>query len=101
MVSSVQRWLVKALVLVGVFASVAAAQSGQITGRVTDAESGAPVADVRVEARGGGVIRNALTTPSGTYRIGGLSDGDFTVTFSRVGYAVGTNTVSVRNGATA
>jgi iron complex outermembrane receptor protein len=101
MVSSVQRWLVKALMLVGVFASVAAAQSGQITGRVTDAESGAPVADVRVEARGGGVIRNALTTPSGTYRIGGLPDGDFTVTFSRVGYAVGTNTVSVRNGATA
>jgi len=101
MVSSVQRCLAKALLSIGVFASVAAAQSGQITGRVTDAGSGAPVSDVRVEARGAGVIRNALTTPSGTYRIGGLPDGEYTVTVARVGYAAGTGTVTVTGGGAA
>jgi iron complex outermembrane receptor protein len=101
MVRSVQRWLAQALVFVGVFASAVAAQAGQLTGRVTDAGSGAPVADVRVEARSGGVIRNALTTPSGTYRIGGLPSGTFTVSFARVGYALGTGTASVTEGVAA
>jgi iron complex outermembrane receptor protein len=99
MVSSVQRWLTRALVSIGVFASVAAAQTGQITGRVTDAETGTPVPDVRVEARGAGVVRNALTSPSGTYRIGGLPAGEYTVSISRVGYALTPRTVSVADGA--
>ncbi len=87
MVSSVQRWLTTALVALSGLASVAAAQSGQITGRVTDRETGSPIPDVRVEARGNGVIRNVLTTPSGAYRVGGLPAGTFTLNFSRVGYA--------------
>jgi iron complex outermembrane receptor protein len=95
MVSSVQRWLACALVSIGMFASVAAAQAGQITGRVTDAESGAPVSDVRIEARAGGVVRNALSTTSGSYRIGGLPAGEYVVTFARVGYALATRTADV------
>ena len=97
MVSSVQR-LVRALMLTGVFAGAVGAQSGQITGRVTDAESGAPISDVRVEARSGGTIRNALSAPSGTYRIAGLSDGEYVVSFSRIGYAAMADTVSVSGG---
>ena len=98
MVSSVQRWLASALVLTGVIAGSVDAQSGQISGRVTDAGSGTPVADVRVEARSGGTVRNALTTPSGTYRIAGLPDGQYVVSFSRIGYAAAADTVSVSGG---
>ncbi|HSJ64007.1 MAG TPA: TonB-dependent receptor [Gemmatimonadaceae bacterium] len=100
MVRSVQRWLARALVALAAFASVAAAQSGQITGRVTDAETGSPVSDVRVEARSGGVVRTALSTTSGSYRLGGLPAGEFTVRFARVGYAVSTRTATVGEGAT-
>ena len=100
MVSSVQRWLTTALVALGGFAGVAAAQSGQITGRVTDRETGSPIPDVRVEARGSGVIRNVLTTPSGTYRVGGLPAGTFTLNFSRVGYAQLAHTVTLGADAT-
>ena len=100
MVSSVQRWLTTALVALSGFAGVAAAQSGQITGRVTDRETGSPIPDVRVEARGSGVIRNVLTTPSGTYRVGGLPAGTFTLNFSRVGYAQLTHTVTLGADAT-
>ena len=99
MVSSVQRWLARALVSIGVCASVAGAQAGQITGRVTDAETGSPVSDVRVEMRGGGTVRSAMTTPSGSFRTG-LPAGDYVVTFARVGYAVATRTVNVGPGAT-
>ena len=99
MVSSVQRWFARALVSLGVCASVAGAQAGQITGRVTDAETGSPVSDVRIEMRGGGTVRSAMTTPSGSFRTG-VPAGDYVVTFARVGYAVATRTVNVGPGAT-
>lgn len=101
MVSLVQRWLAVPMLLIGVCASVAAAQTGSISGRVTDAQAGTAISDVRVEARGGGTVQNALTTVTGSYRMGALPAGSYTVSFSRVGYAPSSVQVTVTAGAVA
>ncbi len=69
------------------FAGGAAAQTGSITGKVTDAEGGMPVAGARVTAVSG--LRTAATVVSGdngSYRITGLAEGTYSVSTSRIGF---------------
>jgi iron complex outermembrane receptor protein len=99
MKSLAPRGIAAALFLLASSASLLSAQNGSISGRVTDAEHGTPISDVRVELRGGSTLRNVLSGTDGSFRFGGLSSGHYVVTFSRVGYArLTTDSVNVGQG---
>ena len=69
------------------FAVPAAAQSGSITGRVTESEGGQPIAGARVEAMvAGRPTRTATTNDNGQFRIVDLAEGSYSVTATRIGY---------------
>jgi TonB-dependent SusC/RagA subfamily outer membrane receptor len=70
---------------------------GTVTGRVTDAASGQPVAAAQVIVVG--TTFGRTTDANGEYSIGGLPAGDFRVTTRRVGYVPVTKSVTVRDGA--
>lgn len=78
------------------------AQTGEVTGKVTD-EKGSPLAGVTVQAKSGA---STISTPDGTFRLRNVSAGEI-LTFSSVGYAAKTvnagnrGTVSVSLDATA
>ncbi|HEY8164622.1 MAG TPA: TonB-dependent receptor [Gemmatimonadaceae bacterium] len=85
------------------FASTALAQTGMITGRVTEAGSGRGVTGARVQAvttlRSAGSV---VTDENGNYRIGALPAGTYDVVVTRIGYRMARNpSVSVGSGATA
>nr|NIQ55533.1 carboxypeptidase regulatory-like domain-containing protein [Gemmatimonadota bacterium]NIU75743.1 hypothetical protein [Gammaproteobacteria bacterium] len=62
------------------------AQTGTITGRVTD-DTGAPLASARVEAVAGGqVAASTLSDESGQYRLTNIEAGTYAVVVSLVGY---------------
>ena len=55
---------------------------GQISGTVTRAAGGAPVGGVSIWAQGTAGYRSATSNPDGTYTVGGLPTGSYTVSFS-------------------
>ena len=64
------------------------AQTGTITGRVTDATTGAPLAGAQVDALANGrVAASALTDESGQFRLANLEAGTYSLAVSMVGYA--------------
>ncbi|HEY9228263.1 MAG TPA: carboxypeptidase regulatory-like domain-containing protein, partial [Gemmatimonadaceae bacterium] len=66
--------------------SIAAAQTGVIAGRVTNATTGNPVANANVQAFVGPERRAAVTADeNGQYRLSGLAEGRYTVSVFRVG----------------
>ncbi|MDQ3697100.1 MAG: TonB-dependent receptor, partial [Gemmatimonadota bacterium] len=68
-------------------ASVGQAQTATITGRVTDAETGAPLSGTRIEARSGvAVAARAMSDDNGAFRLTALAPGAYTVAAARVGY---------------
>lgn len=64
------------------------AQTGSITGRVTSADNGQPVADAQVQAvaADGQVAASALSTGDGAYRLTGLEDGAYTIVVTIAGF---------------
>ena len=73
--------------------AVAAAQStGTVTGRVTDASSGAPVPDASVRVMGS--ITGVMTRSDGTYRLA-VAPGRYEIRVSRIGYAAARDSVLV------
>ena len=98
---AVVRRLILALV-VGLLCSVrlsAQAPTGIISGRVVDAESQQPVADVAVVVEG--TRRGAVTGPDGSFTIVGVPAGAQTVRVRRIGFAAPTQVVTVVAGGTA
>ena len=95
------RWNVMLSLLL---ATPLAAQSGSITGTVTDKSNAQPFAGAIVEARGsaGTVAGSATSGPNGIYRITGLPAGTYTVGARFIGFtaAVAQNVV-VSSGGTA
>jgi TonB-dependent starch-binding outer membrane protein SusC len=84
---------VAALLALGVPLAAQQTAGGAVIGRVTDRISGQPVSDVRVQIVG--TQRGALTRTNGTYRIGGVPNGTYTVRASRIGYAASTAIATV------
>ncbi len=66
-------------------AGSAAAQQGTLTGKVTDVETGAPVATAQVQVLGGPQSTGSLTDPQGVYRIQ-LPAGTYSVVVEEVGH---------------
>jgi iron complex outermembrane receptor protein len=87
-----------ALAPLPVVGSDAVAQSGVITGKVTNAGSGAPIEGAQVQASGAQRF-SALTGADGTFRFVNVPDGAYTVVVRVIGYD--TKTVAdVRSGST-
>ncbi len=97
----VRRFLATTLMALGVLpfaAGALSAQSGTITGKVTDAASGAPIENVEIRATGAQTY-GAISGPDGTYRLVNLADGSYTIVARRIGFEPKTIT-NVRAGAT-
>ena len=73
---------------------------GSMSGTVTDAATGQPIADVTVRASGP-ITRVVSTDAAGHYSFPTLSTGSYQVTASKFGYATGTATVTVTDGGSA
>ncbi len=73
-----------ALVLLAVVASPATAQTGKLTGVVSDAESGAPLEGAQIILQGTGI--SALTGSNGRYFIVNVPPARYTVVVRRIGY---------------
>ncbi len=65
-------------------ASSLQAQAGTVSGKVTDAASGAPVSGAQVTIAGAGL--GAMTGDDGAYRIANVPAGSYTVIARRIGY---------------
>lgn len=87
-----------ALAPLPVVGSDAVAQSGVITGKVTNSGSGAPIEGAQVQASGAQRF-SALTGTDGTFRIVNVPDGAYTVVVRVIGYDTKTVT-DVRSGST-
>ncbi|AMW05065.1 TonB-dependent receptor [Gemmatimonas phototrophica] len=78
---------VLALGIVPVAAAQLDAQSGSITGKVTDASTGRPIENVGVKAQAaGGQAYGGITGPDGSFRVVGLANASYTVTARLIGY---------------
>lgn len=87
----IRRLLTSTLLALGALPVVAAglaAQSGTITGKVTNAESGRPIENASVTATmSGGSTFGAVSGADGTFRIVNLPDGAYAVSVMAIGYA--------------
>ncbi len=64
-----------------------AAQSGSISGKVTDAATGRPIENAQVQAQlSGGQAYGAISGADGTFRVVNLPDGSYVVTVRAIGY---------------
>ncbi len=99
--SSQLRSLLASLAVAALAAAPAYAQQGVgvVTGTVTDAAQGRPVADAQVVLEG--TRLGARTTADGQYRIGAAPAGAATIRVVRIGYQGITRSVTVTAGGTA
>ena len=84
----VHRWLLVLLALASLSARETHAQSGAIAGRVTAAETGAPLAGATVQALGpnGIALASSQSNDEGRFRLGNLAPGTYQVLVNRIGY---------------
>ena len=95
------RWLLSALVAAVLFAvapSRAEAQTGKITGVVTDSATGQPIEGVQLVLSRTGY--GAMTNASGRYFILSVPPGTYTLTARRIGYGSAQTTINVSIDAT-
>lgn len=96
MMRRIGSFLFSAVLLALLPIAAEAQQSGTVTGRVTDRDTRAPVANATVAIVG--TTQNARTNAEGQYRIGGVSAGPRTVRLTRLGYAAESRPIIVREG---
>ncbi|HJU73840.1 MAG TPA: TonB-dependent receptor [Gemmatimonadaceae bacterium] len=77
------------LASVALLSSSALAQTGSITGRVTDSASAQGIVGARIQAiSSANAVSAALSGTDGAYRIANLQPGTYTVQVSRIGFAM-------------
>jgi len=84
------RFVSRMLAVLGFFAAAGAAdaQSGTITGKVTQSDGGAVIASARIEvAAGATVVASGATGEDGNYRLGNVPAGTYTVSVTRIGFS--------------
>ena len=80
---------------------LALAQSGTVTGTVTDARANSPIAGARVQALSAtSVVAATQSREDGSYRLS-VPAGSYTIVVNRIGYRPGNATANVTAGATA
>ncbi len=84
--------------VMGLFATSAGAQTSQVTGRVTDPQTGAPIGEVQVHLPGTGI--GALTRQDGRYLLVNVPPGMYELTAERIGLGSVTRQITVRAGET-
>lgn len=72
--------------LLGLSASAAFAQTATLQGKVTDAQTGAPLPQANVVVTATGTTTGAATASTGAFEVKDLAAGTYTVTVSYVGY---------------
>lgn len=78
---------IRAAIAVPFAAALLAAQTGTISGKVTDATSGRPLENSQIQAQAaGGLSYGAISGADGTFRVINLPDGSYTVTVRALGY---------------
>ena len=84
----ISRWMLVLLAFVALGAGTAGAQAGTISGRVTAAESGTPLADARVQALApdGSAVASGYSDEQGRFRLANVGPGTYTVHVARLGY---------------
>ena len=95
------KHLAIAVLALGLFSATASAQTpaaprpapvagpGEISGKVVDAEGGAPISAASVSVRAGTtLVAGAIVKPDGTFRIEGLQPGTYTLRYTMIGYAI-------------
>src|SRR5262245_48682717 len=93
----VARWL--PLVLAAFLVGRAGAQTGRITGQVTDTAGGRPLGGVEISVVGGANV-GARTDAEGRYVIGAVTAGSVTLRARMLGYAPKDRAVTVTAGQT-
>jgi outer membrane receptor protein involved in Fe transport len=85
-VNAWSRWLTRAVLLAAICAlpSLGEAQTGKLTGVVTDAQTGQPLEGVQILLQGRGI--GVLTNETGRFFILNVPVGTFTVVARRIGY---------------
>jgi TonB-dependent starch-binding outer membrane protein SusC len=93
------KWLrfLSAVLLTAAMPVVAAAQTGVVTGTVTNAQTNEPVANATVQITGAAL--RTVTNTAGEYTIRGVPAGNRTVSVNVLGFAPQTRTVTVAAGA--
>ena len=86
--------LVRACVAMLALPAMLAAQSGTVTGKVTDRQTGEPLASARVYVAGGLTV--AVSRGDGTYRLA-VSAGSHDLRVSAIGYTTGRATTTSRS----
>jgi len=86
-------------VAVGLYAAPASAQTGQITGTVTQDQSGQSLSEVQVYVTG--LQLGSLTRADGRFLILNVPAGTYEVKAERIGFQTGTQSVTVTAGGTA
>jgi len=78
---------IRAVIAVPFAAAALAAQTGTISGKVTDATSGRPLENSQIQAQAaGGLSYGAVSGADGSFRVVNLPDGSYTVTIRALGY---------------
>ncbi|MGH7713731.1 MAG: carboxypeptidase-like regulatory domain-containing protein, partial [Gemmatimonadaceae bacterium] len=97
------RYVSSLLAIVAFSSATALAQTGSISGRVTDSSSAQGISGARVQALSGSSVASAvLSGPDGAYRMINLQPGTYTVQVSRIGFQLRrVPNVSVTAGGTA
>lgn len=80
--------------------SLMAQESGTVRGRVTEAQSGEPIADVQVAIDAATVRLGAMTRATGEYTLVNVPTGSQTIVVRRLGYAVQRRVITVSAGET-
>ena len=92
------RSFLSAVAFLTALSSELVAQTGTVTGKVTDAANQRPLSDVRVTVIG--TALSTQTTADGDYRLTNLRPGRLTIQVFRLGYRAGGDTVRVVAGQT-
>jgi len=87
MVAKTLRSLLAAASFLLLVAAPVSAQDGAISGRLTDAATGAPLAGARVEALAGArAVASTFSADDGSYRLANVPPGTYTVVITLLGY---------------
>ncbi|HSI90531.1 MAG TPA: carboxypeptidase-like regulatory domain-containing protein, partial [Adhaeribacter sp.] len=89
--------LLSALLVLFLVAQAAMAQTFALKGKLLDRASGEGLIGASVQVKNENATTGAVTDVSGSYKVGNLSPGTYTVTATYIGYKPITETISISN----